>query len=371
MLQGTDFARITAGRVVAACLIASVCGSGAMAQQPNTPERRLAEARELAKKEGKLIVAGPQGRAWQVALQQFSRDIPEIKIEVTSFQGDEFWPRLQKEREVNRYLWDVRIGGINHTAWRIKDQGAFADVRSMFLHPEVADEKNWAGGFQHSFLDKEKKYFPSFCIQESKVATINANIIPESDLPTVQNLLDPKWREKIAILAPQGGSAAITFALMYHHFGDSFIRKLLVDQKPAFLKDPRQAIGWLASGKYPISIGMSTNALEEYKKAGVTLNLFQPSGLKIWSPGVCALMVLERRPNPNATLVFVNWLLTRDVQRSLLKQVTANSRIAGVEPFDVDRQVPLNEVSSYESGQTEDFAEAMIKSADLVRSLLP
>jgi ABC-type Fe3+ transport system substrate-binding protein len=356
---------------IAVLLAAAVAAADARAQVPSSPAETLALARERAKKEGKLVVAGPQGRAWQVALQQFSKDVPEIKIEVTSFQGDEFWPRLQKEREVNRHLWDLRIGGINQTAWRIKDSGAFADARSMFLLPENAEEKNWAGGFSHMFLDKEKKYFPTFCFQESKTATINAEFVKPGEFPSVENLLDAKWREKIAILAPQGGSASITFALMYRHFGEGFIRKLLVDQKPIFVKDPRQAIGWLASGKYPISIGMSTNALEEYKKAGVNLDLFQPSGLRIWSPGVCALMVFEKRPNPNATLVFVNWLLSRDVQTKLLKAVTGNSRLAGVEPFDPERLVDVKSIDSYESGQTEEFADDIIKAGELVRSLLP
>lgn len=358
-------------KVLAGFALLGLLPQAALAQQESW-KQKLDAITELAKKEGKLVVAGPQGRAWQTALQQFSQDYPGIKIEVTSFQGDEFWPRLQKERDVGQHLWDLRVGGINPSVWRIKGSGVFAKARDLMLLPELLDEKNWHGGFQMGFLDKDKQYFPSFCVYESKTAYVNTAFVTPADLPSIQNIVDPKWQGKIAILDPWGGSASITLALMYRHFGPDFLKKLLVDQKPVFVKDPRQATGWLASGKYPIAIGISNAALDEYQRAGIKLSMFQPPGIRIWSPGVCALMVFEKRPHPNATIVFINWLLRRDVQERLMSALKLNSRFRGVTShMPPERTIDYDQIAEYESGQTEEYDQDMLKSAELVRSLLP
>jgi ABC-type Fe3+ transport system substrate-binding protein len=44
------------------------------------------------------------------------------------------------------------------------------------------------------------------------------------------------------------------------------------------------------------------------------------------SIGGSSLFVINKRPHPNATRLFVNWLLTKDVQHGLAKAQQQNSR---------------------------------------------
>src|SRR5437899_2027995 len=75
--------------------------------------------------------------------------------------------------------------------------------RSALLLPEVRDESAWFGGFPGAFLDSEKEYVFSFQAESTPQAYVNRDVIPESELSTIQQLADPKWKGKIAFHDPR------------------------------------------------------------------------------------------------------------------------------------------------------------------------
>jgi ABC-type Fe3+ transport system substrate-binding protein len=323
-----------------------------------------------AKKEGKLVVAGPSGRAWRGVLVKFQNDYPEIKISVTPFAGRDFWPKVLKEREVGKNLWDIRVGGATTAAWRLSSQGGIAPVRPMLMLPEVTDEKNWYGGFDHMYTDKGKKFFPTFCIYESAFAYFNKDFVKQ-DTFSVSEMLDPKWKGKISMAEPSEGSATVTMAMLMKdpRYGKKFIKTLLQDQKPIITKNPRQLMGWFVSGKYPISIGIPSSSIRRFQKRGVKLNMGEVSGMKRWSPGVCGAQVLEPRPHPNATIVFVNWLFSRKTQEMIMPVVGLNSRMKGVPIANKARLVDYSKLDEYKSGQTEEYRAYQREAKEFVKGL--
>jgi iron(III) transport system substrate-binding protein len=323
-----------------------------------------------AKKEGKLVVAGPSGRAWRGVLVKFQEAYPEIKIAVTPFAGRDFWPRVLKEREVGKNLWDLRVGGATTTAWRLSSKGGIAEVRPMFMLPEILNEKNWHGGFEHMYLDKGKKYFPSFCIYSSAFAFYNKDFIKLPKLG-LTDLLDPKWKGKISMAEPSAGSATVTMGMLMKdkRYGRKYIRALIEDQKPIITRNRRQLMGWFVSGKYPISIGIPSSSIRRFKKRGVKLNMGVVSGMRRWSPGVCGAQVLEPRPHPNATTVFVNWLFSKKTQEMIMPVVGLNSRRKGVPIANKARAVDYNRLSEYKSGQTEEYRSYQREAKKFVKSL--
>jgi ABC-type Fe3+ transport system substrate-binding protein len=351
-------------------LIFLLVGADAAGAQERNPENWDAIVK-AANEEGRIVIAGPQSSIWNGALETFGKEYPQIKVEVTPFIGNDFWPRLQKEREVGRNLWDIRVGGMDASVWKLKAAGALAPVRPLLITPEASNEKNWRGGFQHMYLDKANEYFPTFCAQASDSAAINRNVIPESEIKLFSDILNPKWKGKLVIADPRGGSAAISTSIIYHKYGEDAVRKLLVDQAPVFAKNPRQIIDWFESGKYPIAIGISTGALDQFKKNNVQLNIGEISDIKIWSPGVCGVMLPNPRPHPNATTVFLNWLFSEKGQKAIMPIVKLNSRRTTVEPLDIDRVIDYARLDTYISGQTEELQQSLTETRDLVRKLLP
>jgi len=324
-----------------------------------------------AKKEGKLVVAGPSGRAWRDALMNFQKDYPEIKISVTPFAGRDFWPKALKEREVGKYLWDLRVGGAVAASWRMSSKGEIAAVRPMFMLPEILDEKNWHGGFAHMFLDKGQEYFPTFCIYDSTFAHYNKDFIKLDKPLTVSDMLKPEWKGKISMAEPSAGATLTSMAMLLQDkkYGKDYIRALIEKQKPVITKNRRQLMGWFVSGKYPISIGIPSSSIRRFKKRGVKLNMGSVAGTLRWSPGVCGAQVLEPRPHPNATIVFVNWLFSKKAQAMIMPLVSLNSARKDVPIANKGRMIDYSKLDEYESGQTEKYRASMIEAKAFIKGL--
>lgn len=323
-----------------------------------------------AEKEGEIDIAAPSGALWREQLMNFKKAYPKIDVKITPFAGRDFWPRLIKEREVGMNLWDIRVGGAETQVYELIRSGGLASIRDMLILPDVADESKWHGGFGHMFLDDAHKYMLSFAAYESPLAFYNEKFVKPGEVRSFQDLLNPRWKGKIALADPRGGSTAVSMAIVYNKFGEGFIRKLLVDQAPVIVKNSRQIMGWFVDGKYPIAMGIPNTSFLEFRKKGIPYRAGKVSGLDIWSVGVGGLQVPNPRPHPNATTVFVNWILSRDVQATLMKAVDLNSRRTDVPVVDPDRALDWSRIDDYVCGQTEALNPAMASFKKLARSLL-
>jgi len=82
-------------------------------------------------------------------------------------------------------------------------------------------------------------------------------------------------------------------------------------------RDGRQIVDWLAVGKFAIAIGPSASDIQAGMKSNLPLSRFEPRAFKegIYMRATQgSLSILNRLPHPNATKVFVNWLLSREGQ---------------------------------------------------------
>jgi ABC-type Fe3+ transport system substrate-binding protein len=320
-----------------------------------------------AKKEGHLVLSIPSGSVWRAELVRFQTAYPDIKLEMTAFSGRDFWPRFVKERELGQSLWDLRVGGTDHVAYRLKNAGQFEPIRDFLILPEVADDKYWYGGADGMFLDKEKRYVLTFIAVETNPARYNKQFIKVASLGA-EDLVDPKWKGKISMAEPSIGSSLSGLAVLYKQLGPDYIRKLVIDQQPVITRVPRQQMDWLVAGRYPITWGLPTAALVEYKKSGGDISQIEEiaGGLQ-WSNGVGGLQMPTKAPHPNAAKVFINWLLSKDVQAHLAKGVELNSRRNDVPPGDPDLVLDYKRINDYQNGQSEEIDGYQKKVLDLIR----
>lgn len=356
--------RVGLGVLAAAFLLAAVAPSwAAKADWKKEWDQTVA----AANKEGALTISGPSGTVWRNALMTFEKDYPGIKLKITAFSGRDFWPRFIKEREVGQYLWDLRLGGTDYFAYKLKSEGQFASVRNLLLLPEVADDDNWYGGIDGLFLDNEKRYILAYVAVETSPARYNRKFVPVPSLD-VKDLVDLKWKGKIAMADPHIGSSLAGMAILYKRYGPDFIKKLAIDQDPVITRIPRQQFDWMNSGRYPISWGLPSSTLAEYAHRGGDTSIFvNVNGGLQWSNGVGAILMPTKAPHPAAAKVFVNWLLTKSTQTALMKAVQLNSRHKGVPPGAPDLALDHSKIGDYENGQAEGIRPYQNKVIELLK----
>jgi ABC-type Fe3+ transport system substrate-binding protein len=342
--------RALAALAVAAGFLPAICHAAPPRDNWQDDWQRTLDA---AKAEGQLTVSAPSGGVWRAELARFQDAYPDIKLAMTAFSGRDFWARFMKEREVGQYLWDLRIGGYDAQLYQIKEAGHLQSVRDLLVLPEVTDDSRWIGGLDLAFLDREQKYVLSFVAVDAMVARFNKQFVG----PTLAaaDLIDPKWSGRISMADPRGGNALNGLGSLYKHHGADFVRTLLADQKPVLTNVPRQQMDWLMSGRYPIAFGLPSAMLVEYADGGGDVSMIgNMTGVTQISMGVGGISVPTRNPHPNATKVFVNWLLTKDVQERLMQKVKLNSRRADVPLGAPDFALDRDRIDEYDSSQSDD-----------------
>ena len=324
-----------------------------------------------ANKEGELTISAPSGTAWREQLMTFQKSYPQIKLSITAAASRDFWPRIIKEREANLKLWDFRIGGPDNQSYQIKALGFFTPVRDMLILPEVVDDNAWYGGIDGIFLDADKRYFLGFGAYEENTAYYNSKFITDPAINDLKNIIDPKFAGKISMADPRAGSPLTASGVMIKAYGEDFLRKLMVDQKPIIVKEPRQQMDWLASGRYPITIGVPTISFVEYAARGASIEEFKRMiGARTWTQGVGGIQALTDAPHPNATKVFVNWLLTQKVQAQIMVAVKMNSRRKDVPLGDPDSAIDYSHLSDYYGGQTELMQPYQKRASEIFREVM-
>ena len=351
---------------LAACLFALALGP-ARADWQGDWQRTIAAAQA----EGALTISGPSGSAWREQLLAFEKDYPEIKLAITPMASRDFWPRVIKEREAGQKLWDFRIGGPDHVAYLIKRMGGMAPIRPLLLLPEVTDATAWHGGADGMFVDLEKQYFLSFAIYEENVAFYNAKAISESDLPDMKALTEPRWKGKISMADPRAGSPLTGSGALLRVYGADYLEALMAGQRPVIVKEPRQQMDWLVSGRYPISIGVPSITFVEFAARGVDMAPIRKiPGPKMWTQGVGGIQMLEGAPHPNAAKLYINWLLSRAVQARLMPAVKLNSRRKDVPLGDPEDAIDTQHLDSYIGAQTEEQQPYQLKAAEILKQVL-
>jgi iron(III) transport system substrate-binding protein len=289
-----------------------------------------------AEKEGTLTLLGPVIQPYRQAIEQFQKAYPKIQLQYTGVTSPEFEARLRNERRVNRYLWDVTVLGFSGSAFtqQVPD-GWFDPIRPLIVKPQVLADSNWLGGFAAGFLDKKQQYIFAFQAGKQNNVNIDRSVIPESELGSLEDLLNPKWKGKIAILDPRTRGSGHLITLLQTALGTEKARQFLTQQQPVIAATNRQLADWVAQGAYPITSGLSPSEIATLQDQGLAKSvtaLQTPPEQTAWTPGWGAIALLHQPPHPNAAKVFVNWFLSQPAQADWAKRGFVNSRRTDVEP---------------------------------------
>jgi iron(III) transport system substrate-binding protein len=306
-------------------------------------EAEWARTLAAAKREGRVVIAGPPGDQYRGALSAFQQSYPEIQIDYAGSSGRDFTAKIIAEQQAGQYLWDVHVGGADSAVTQLAPAGVLDPLRSALIRPERWDDAKWINGFDWGFMDAAREHVNAFSAFFTFSIYINRDVVPESEFSRVDDLLSPRFRGKIVVNEPrEAGSGSGNSARLLKSMGRDWLRRVFHEQDLVVTRNLRQQIEWLVRGQYPIAIGIDTAGLDEFQRQGLGRNvrpLDVPEGRGVAVGfGGCACAV-TRPPHPNAAKVYLDWLLSYEGQTTWAKTLGRNSRRADVEVVDRDSAI--------------------------------
>jgi iron(III) transport system substrate-binding protein len=299
----------------------SAASAGPPATQPAAPpgwDQVVAAARA----EGRLTVLTRPTTDWRKVFDAFQRDNPGIVVEHTGARPSDLVPRIQAEQQGGQYLWDAYHGPTNNVISILAPAGGLEDVRPFLVLPEVTAESAWAGGFEkwgHD-LTHQPLLFSYGMSSVQELYAVNRDLVPPTELTSINDLADPKWKGKLVIgdpRVPQQGSIFLTCGMEYKNRrgedGEGWLRRILSEQDPVIATDVRQITEWIVRGRYPVAIGAERYLVKDMRREGIAFNVEMHHGesachgLLGGTDGLLA--ILKNPPHPNAAKLWVNWFL--------------------------------------------------------------
>ena len=285
-------------------------------------ERTLA----AAKKESTVVVGIPASSELRTAIDSKFRATFGIAAELFPSRGPENVTRIITEFKSGVRYFDVLVAG-GATPVNMAASGAADDFPPYMILPEVKDPKNWWGGHIWEDNVKTKRYIYAFQCYTSETFWYNASQVESQEIRSFDDLLKPKWKGKIGFLDPRNpGSGQNTWTFLWKVKGEEFLAKL-VQQELLITQNLRQIADSLAKGKLAFTIGLSHYSYEPFMKAGLAVK--PVPGIKEGSHannGSGVVTVVKNPPHPNATRVFINWLLGKEGQEVYGKAMTQGTR---------------------------------------------
>ena len=268
---------------------------------------------EAAKKESKLVAGIPASADLRKSIgDTFPKRFPGIELELTTSRGPTNASKIAAEHAAGVRYFDLLISG-TFTPFSLLNGGILDPVEPLLILPEVKDPKRWYGG--HIWIDNSKRFLYAFQAYQSENLWYNPTLMKPEEIRSYDDLLNPKWKGKIGYLDPRGaGGGTATWAFFLKIKGEEFLRKLAA-QEMLLSRDQRQLGDSLAKGKIPLTIGLTYYSFAPFLKAGLPIKpLPELKEGTYTSCGSGALSVVKSSPHPNATKVFVNWLLSKEGQ---------------------------------------------------------
>jgi len=264
-----------------------------------------------AKKEGRVVIASSIGPEVRSSLSKAFTGKYGIEVEFLQGKPMELAPKILAERRAGIFPIDLYIAGVGTIDNVLVPAGALELIDDDLLLPEVLDRKAWWGG-DLFWLDPDQHYHLMFLADPRYPIAINTNLVKNDEIKSYRDLLNPKWKGKIAWSDPTlGGAGSTAFIAMANLMDIKFLRDL-GKQEQVFTRDQRIHMEWVARGKYPIGIGVKEESVTEFVKAGAPVS---------WNPVVEGAFIagqgiakMKNAPNPNAARVFLNWLLSKEGQ---------------------------------------------------------
>jgi iron(III) transport system substrate-binding protein len=288
---------------------------------------------EAARKEGELVVVlgGAASRNYRPIFKHFE-DKFGIRTVVSTGGGSKQTDRILAERSAGKHTVDVMMIGGTSAVLRLLPSGVLDPIAPILFNPEVVDESNWFKG-KHLYSDPEEKYvfaFSGTADLSPVLMRFNTKKLPIEEakkIDSVWTFLDKRFAGEIVAIPPTTGGAGGTYFTVPVHpdLGEKYLRRFFDPElRVTFTEDYRQIADGVAMGKYTMAIfvGSAGRDIDRLGKQSLPVASFahiidkplKERPIVGGSGAANNIMVVNRRPHPNAANLFVNWFLSKEGQ---------------------------------------------------------
>jgi len=317
-----------AGKIIAAVLAALPLAAHAAENWPAERQQLVA----AAEKEGEIdLFSQPNLAARSFISTEWAKAYPQIKLSLTATEGSQIVGRIRIERQSQKYLWDVIMTG-STIGFAMEKEGFVDPFLPELRDPDVSNPATW-GGWDQAFVDNAKTYIFSTNLALKSPVYNALKLAPATVAKEgLQILFDPALKGKIYWHDPNVPGPGAQFAFyLTRRLSEADLKRFITEQKPVFVEDQNQVIDALAHGAAWLALGPGNShaLMEPYIKAGVPIDLRKFGNspeLNDVTLGGSTIWVMKNRPHPHAARLFINWLLSKDVQAGFAKATEQNSR---------------------------------------------
>jgi iron(III) transport system substrate-binding protein len=204
---------------------------------------------------------------------------------------------------------------------------------------------------------------------ETMSIAYNTEMISADEAPqTWEDLLDPKWKGKLALTDAASASSALHwFAAIQDVYGKEFMEKL--SQQDVLVRTGGADVAnTLVSGERPVAAAITqSHASRAIGKGGALRIVVPETGAPIITNVIC---IPAQAPDPETGKQFLDFILSEDIQIMLQNEYFSPSMRIGIPPIELDTGArPLAEVKPMASSQA-DLARFQDQRAELMQEYM-
>lgn len=172
-------------------------------------------------------------------------------------------------------------------------------------------------------LDSLKHIFFKKMGLRSRVFIVNTNLVKQEEYPnTLHDLINVKYKDRIALSTPYAGTASTHFAALYSKLGkNEFIHfiKGLKKNKVAFLSGNSVVKDAVGQGRYPLGLVDTDDALLGIKQ-GLPIKMIYYDQNKCGMFSIYqTVSIIKNSPHPRNAQKLLDYLVTPQIEQELIK----------------------------------------------------
>ncbi|HHW47356.1 MAG TPA: extracellular solute-binding protein [Clostridiaceae bacterium] len=295
-------------------------------QDSETKEEESTEPEET----GQMTLYYSHSTEWADPIIEEFMETTGIKVELVQGGTSDLVAKIRAEGDNPQA--DVLWGGVVDTYYAAKDLLQPYESKEIAYLKEVAID--------------EERYYHGFDLGPM-VMIYNTKLVSKEEAPTKwADLLDPKWKGKIACADPTSSSSSYaTIMAIIHAYGKDdgkgyeFVEKLVKNLDGKILSSSSGTYKGVADGEYLIGMTYEEAALR-YKSAGADIEIVYPEEGTTASPS--GVGIVKNCKNLASARKFVDFILSKEVQ-SQLGAIYRRTVRKDVE--DPDTMTPFSEIA--------------------------
>jgi iron(III) transport system substrate-binding protein len=288
---------------VAVCALACL-GAGPALAQPAAPDADSPALYQGADRGARLIANARREGSLSLYASLAEKDLRRLVAEFERRYGIKVnvW-RSGKNRVLQRAVTEARAGRFEVDVVHnpspemelLHRERLLQPVRSPYqeqLIPEaVARHREWAGPRVYIF------------VQAYNTDKVRADELPKS----FQDLLDPRWKGRIAIEAKEQEWFFTLVRDMGEEKGLKFFRELVARNGLSVRNGNALLNNMVVAGEVPLALTLYSYLPEQSRRAGAPINWLALQPTVAYTDGVG---VMKRAPHPNAAVLFYDFVLS-------------------------------------------------------------